>query len=136
MGSAGSRSCTMDQGSNLVTTMLDEHERRALAELFREDDRLRAENEEYLARREPPAASPVSGDGPGLVDGTMLDAADETGTPSNGDGGFSPEQLETLAEIISEVQKDWDREHATEMAALRCEIEELRTRAFGPQSFA
>jgi hypothetical protein len=46
---------------------MDEHERRQLAKLFREDDRLRAENEQWLARRQAPSEPIVEGQGAAYV---------------------------------------------------------------------
>jgi hypothetical protein len=46
---------------------MNEFERRVLAELFREDDRLRAEHEQWEARREAEAAPPVEKSGAEVV---------------------------------------------------------------------
>jgi len=116
--------------------MTDE-ERRELAELFREDDRLRAENADYLARRkaerlarenaEAEPSPPVEkSNGFGLVyrDQENAMAAAPLGEPEV----FNAGQCETLAMIIAEARKDWDAEAATEMAALRNELERLEQR--------
>jgi len=112
--------------------MTDE-ERRELAELFREDDRLRAENADYLARRkaerlarenaEAEPSPPVEKSGNDRDQENAMAAA-PLGEPEV----FNAGQCETLAMIIAEARKDWDAEAATEMAALRNELERLEQR--------
>ena len=107
----------------MVTPMLDEHERRELRELYAADDRLRAENEEYLARmaaraehHEPAGGPPVreTGDsgiiyrdgGSRVLQATSVPAP----MPSYEDEEcvFNEAQLEALAQVVCEQQREFD----------------------------
>jgi hypothetical protein len=111
----------MGERRDLVTTMLDEHERCELRALYAADDRLRAENEEYLARtaaraehHEPAGGSPVreTGDagivyrdgGSRVLEGAPVPAPDA----SYANDGFSETQLDLLAQVVAEVHKEFD----------------------------
>jgi hypothetical protein len=122
--------------------MTDE-ERRLLAEIFREDDRWRAEHEDWLARREAEreALARKSGED-GLVYRTTENNA-QVAAPvavsdvSNADGLFGDERDDMLARalgvIIAEMRAEREAERSAEqgernaeLAKLQTEIDELR----------
>jgi hypothetical protein len=99
--------------------------RAELAELFREDDRLRAEHREWMAQREAEAQALVqrnSGDA-GLVlkttDNTLLPAPQSEPEPSGEEFCFSSEQFDCLADGLDAVLKhEEDRTRAEQKAAI------------------
>src|SRR6516165_4437967 len=113
---------------------MDEHTRRALAELFAADDKWRAEHEDWLARRnaEREALARKSGED-GLMHRTTennaRDAAPDSlpAVSSDDDGTIlgSAERDDQLAralgKIISEMRKEWQ----SDIAACRTEMVKL-----------
>jgi hypothetical protein len=87
---------------------MDEHDRHHLADLFREDDRLRAENADWLARREA-LAQKSNGHG-ALAHQTEENAAVEAPEPE----GFNTLQVDALAsiwnELSDELRAEWQRD--------------------------
>src|SRR5262245_923699 len=105
---------------------MDESERRHLADLIREDDRLRAEHAEWNAQRERAAASPVR---KSETDG-LLHRACENNAPAPApapDGELLTDaQVDALAEVLVRERRHARAERAAEIAKLREEIAELR----------
>jgi len=117
--------------------------RAELAELFREDDRLRVEHREWMAQREAQAQALVQRNSrdAGLVlkttDNALLPAPqpepepfDEgTSTAPNffDDAERNEEFADTMACLINELRKEWQRDHAIQIAELRGHISALLT---------
>jgi hypothetical protein len=85
--------------------------REELRELFAEDDRRRAEHEDYMARRAARAASSVREiDGSGLLyrdlDNNALTAAPAVEAEPEYD--FTEPQFEALAQVLAEPRKEFD----------------------------
>jgi hypothetical protein len=110
-------------------TMTDEYERRQLAELFREDDRLRAEHEEWLARRQaaqqpPEPASFVKREASTtlyrVIDNNALPPAAESAADEGWEGwekwlrghlGLEREEMSAaVAALVVELRKEWRAE--------------------------
>jgi len=93
---------------------MTEEFRRHLAELAREDERLRAEHDEWMAHREP-AGSPYirksQAGGSVLyreIDNASLAAPAPISGASYEEPGLNAVQLEELAHVIAEVQREFD----------------------------
>src|SRR5262245_50007893 len=87
--------------------------RRELAELFRQDDKLRAEREaerEALAQKNAHSGVEYREDD----DSVSLPALNENAAPSYDENGeplcFSEEQFDALAEVLAELRKEWQRD--------------------------
>jgi hypothetical protein len=95
---------------------LTDAERRYLAELAAADEAVRAEHQQWLARRgaiggayvRPPPR-------PGIVyreydGGALADTLRAAAGASDAEAGFSEEQLEQLAHVVAEVQKQFEHD--------------------------
>lgn len=97
-----------------MNPMWNEDDRRMLAELCRQDDRLRAEHHEWMARRKSPASLPMrETDDAGVIyrdsGGRVLQPAPE---PEHEASYVEPEfnavQREQLAQVVAELQREFD----------------------------
>jgi hypothetical protein len=117
--------------------------RAELDALFAEDDRRRAEHREWLAERQAQAQALVqrnSGDA-GLVlkttDNALLPAPQPEPAPFDEATSTAPnffddverneEFADTMAVLLNELRKEWQRDHAVEIAELRGQISALLT---------
>jgi hypothetical protein len=121
---------------------MTEDERRQLAELFREDDRLRAEHEQWMARREAKAASPVRESDPAALvyrtneNGAPAGASVTDTAPSDDDlvQLFDDPELNrrfthTMGYVIAELRHEWRSEVAScrrNLAVCRRDLVKLR----------
>jgi hypothetical protein len=107
--------------------------RRELAELFREDDRLRAEHDDWQAQREAQAQALVRKSEPEDVLYRVCDNIAPAPATYREPEPFNEEQADALAHLINLLREEWRTERATEnaernekLSALREQVAELR----------
>jgi hypothetical protein len=98
---------------------LSEDERRELRELYAADDRLRAENEEWFARTKQPVGGPPMHEtadagimyrdgGSRVLQGAPAPAPEPE--PSYEVCGFNAVQLDGLAQVVAELQREFEQD--------------------------
>jgi hypothetical protein len=132
---SGGRSRVDEDRGEGVAAMISKAE---LEELYREDDRLRAEHRAWMARRAPSASPPVrETDDASIiyrtVDNNAMAAAPQPEDAAiNGHDDEEPEaferafnelQMDTLAYVINELREEWRRDHAVEIAKLAAKLD-------------
>src|SRR5262245_53219140 len=92
-------------------TMIDDEFRRYLADLYAEDDRMRAEHAEWMAERK---ALAQKSDDDGLLYRTHEENASLPGPEpelaSDEDWCFSELQMESLAVVFNELRREWQQD--------------------------
>jgi hypothetical protein len=120
-----------------LVNLMDAFDRARLAELYREDDRLRREHAEFLARREAAEAAPEQkSDRDDLLyreheNNAPSAAAPERDEDDDAVGMFADPQLDraftdTMGHVICELRDEWRDEIETERTKLDRELAALR----------
>jgi hypothetical protein len=90
--------------------MIDDEFRRELRELFRQDDRLRAEHREWMGQRRALASPPVSetGDEDVILHGDTYDAPVTASAGHDEAFCFTDEQFDAVAFVLAELHREFE----------------------------